>query len=143
MSNYTKIRRVYAWIGFTVFWSVVACLLYLYVSSCVIRPTKIEAATIATTTEVAAIVTEYTSSPNETDATPFVNAEGTRPHEGSVACPNQYSFGTSVVFDGKTYVCDDRMAAKFRDGSYFDIWVEGKSEAFMFGKQIAIITINL
>ncbi len=88
---------------------------------------------------VTATVTAYTSSVDETDDTPLVNAAGTEPHTGSIACPIRYPFGTVVRFEGNAYVCDDRMSSKYSDR--FDIWVETKAEAFEFGIRNVIIYI--
>lgn len=82
-----------------------------------------------------ATVTAYTSSPDETDARPHENASGSKPGPGSIACPSRYEFGTEVLIKGKTYVCDDRMNARYAGGDYFDVWMPSKKAAFTFGRQ--------
>lgn len=88
-----------------------------------------------------ATITAYTSSTDETDASPWVNASGGRPGHGSVACPARLDFGQRVLIAGKEYVCDDRMAKRYRDVNFFDIWVETKNEAYNFGRQVLEIEI--
>ena len=139
---YSRIRQFYAWVGFLVTWGLVIALIAHYVLPKVdpqwvyTRSARAEA-----NITIPAVVTEYTSSVNETDSTPLVNAAGTRPHDGSLACPSMYRFGTKVVIEGNTYTCDDRMAANRRGDSYFDVWVHTKTEAFDWGKKILTITI--
>ena len=148
MKSYTPIRRFYAWIGFSVIWgAVILAILFIALRFCVpqndsgLLETRDAMAQEIDPVQVPAVVTAYTSSVDETDSTPNVNAAGTHPHNGSVACPSKYSFGTQVQIDGKTYICDDRMSANRRGDSYFDIWVHTKSEAFYFGKEITMVTI--
>lgn len=80
---------------------------------------------------VVAEITAYSSSVDETDDTPHVNAQGTRPEKGSLACPRYYDLGTEFVIEGRRYTCDDRMSMKYPDR--FDIWVESKEEAIEWG----------
>lgn len=90
---------------------------------------------------IVAEVSAYTSSVEETDANPFENASGGMPGEGSVACPVRFAFGTRIAIEGVEYVCDDRMAKRYRDGNYFDVWKPSKAEAFEFGRQIIVVEI--
>ena len=93
---------------------------------------------IATTTPhefVRAEVSAYTSSVEETDSTPEINAMGTKPTHGSIACPTRYEFGTEVIVNGKSYFCDDRMGPRFSRGDYFDIWMSSRDEAMHWGRR--------
>jgi 3D (Asp-Asp-Asp) domain-containing protein len=93
----------------------------------------------AATRAVAATVTAYSSSPDETDDTPFIAANGGTVHHGTLACPDTYKFGTKVVIEGTTYTCEDRMNARYRGQERFDIWKASKAEALSYGtKQITI-----
>jgi len=56
-------------------------------------------------------------------------------YEGAMACPSKYDFGTKIKVNGKTYTCEDRMAKRFRDGEYFDIYMNSQEEALSFGRQ--------
>lgn len=88
-------------------------------------------------------VSAYTSSVDETDDTPNINAAGTKPGPGSIACPSRYEFGTEIVIRDESYFCDDRMNPRYSGGDYFDIWMETKPEAFQWGRrQVEVKVIN-
>lgn len=84
---------------------------------------------------VLASVSAYTSSLDETDDTPEINARGTKPGPGSIACPSRYPFGTEVLIRDESYFCDDRMNPRYADGDYFDIWMSSKAEAIHWGRR--------
>lgn len=90
---------------------------------------------------VEATVTAYTSSPDETDDTPFITASGATTRRGIVACPSKYPFGTRLEIEGKEYDCQDRMNRRYRDDERFDVWVPTKSEARKWGKKELEITV--
>lgn len=89
--------------------------------------------------ELKAEVTAYSSTPDQTDSTPFITASGSRVRKGIVACPRRLEFGTKVEIQGKMYTCEDRMAIKY-DGN-FDIWMPTRSQALQFGRQILQVKI--
>lgn len=95
--------------------------------------------------EIAEIITAtvfmYNSEVGQTDDTPFFTANGDRVGKGSLGCPTRYKFGTVVEIDGERYKCNDRMAVRYRQGNYFDIWTASKADALKFGKQIKKVTI--
>jgi len=68
-----------------------------------------------------AYVTGYNTVVGQTDETPCIGALGTNicGRRNVVACPPMLPLGTMVEINGKAYICEDRMAAKFRDR--FDI----------------------
>ncbi|MBI5071529.1 3D domain-containing protein [Candidatus Falkowbacteria bacterium] len=79
-------------------------------------------------------VTAYSSTPDQTDNSPFVTANGTWVHDGTLAA-NFLRFGTKVRlpdFSGdKVYVVEDRMNQRY---SYrADIWMETREAAKQFG----------
>ena len=80
------------------------------------------------------IVTGYSSTEEQTDDTPFVTASGSRVHVGTIACPSRLDFGTIIEIRGVRYVCEDRMASKFRSGNYFDIWYPSEADAIHLGR---------
>ncbi len=90
-------------------------------------PADVEPARI----EIVAEITAYTSSPEETDDTPTLNASGTTPGPGSLACPRHYALGTQFVIEGKRYTCDDRMNKRHADR--FDIWMDDREAAIEWG----------
>lgn len=90
---------------------------------------------------ITATVFKYNSEVGQTDDTPFFTANGDRVGKGSLGCPSRYKFGTVVMIDGEKYKCNDRMAERYRQGNYFDIWTASKADALKFGKQIKQVTI--
>lgn len=83
--------------------------------------------------EVVAIVTGYSSTPDQTDDTPEIMASGKKVYEGAAACPRKYKFGTKIEVNGKLYTCEDRMHIRFDDR--FDIWYPTRMDAKIHGKQ--------
>jgi len=81
-----------------------------------------------------ATVTAYSSDEDQTDSSPEITASGDHVGPGTIACPSRYPFGTGILIAGKKYVCNDRMALKFRSGNYFDLWVESRNLAIHFGR---------
>lgn len=64
-----------------------------------------------------------------------IMANGKEVHEGAVACPTKYKFGTKIKVNGKIYECSDRMAERFRDGEFFDLYMSDIDEALNFGRK--------
>lgn len=85
-------------------------------------------------------VTSYSSDPAETDDTPDITASGSHVHEGTLACPRKYAFGTRVEIAGVHYVCEDRMNRKYPDR--FDVWSPSKEAATAWGIQTLTVTIE-
>ena len=79
-------------------------------------------------------VTAYSSTPEETDDTPFITAAGTKVRDGIVAL-NFLPFGTKVkiptVFGDKILVVEDRMHP--RKAGFVDVWMPTKTAAIRFG----------
>jgi 3D (Asp-Asp-Asp) domain-containing protein len=91
-----------------------------------------------------AIITAYSSSPDETDSSPFITAAGTRTRDGIIAA-NFLKFGTKVkipaLYGDKIFVVEDRMAS-YNNGKV-DIWMSSKSQALQFGvRRAEIIVLN-
>ena len=80
------------------------------------------------------IVTAYTSTPDQTDSTPFITANGTTVHDGIIAA-NWLKFGTRVripdMFGDKVFIVADRMNPRFDDRA--DIWMSDRTQAINFG----------
>jgi 3D (Asp-Asp-Asp) domain-containing protein len=76
--------------------------------------------------------TAYSSTPDQTDQTPFVTAAGTYVRDGVVAT-NLLPFGTKIrlreLFGTKVFTVEDRMA---RDDA-IDVWFPTREEALAFG----------
>jgi 3D (Asp-Asp-Asp) domain-containing protein len=79
-------------------------------------------------------VTAYSSTPDQTDDTPFITANGTHVRDGIIAA-NFLRFGTKVKFPDysgdKIYEVTDRMNARYPDRA--DIWMETRGAAIDFG----------
>ena len=87
-------------------------------------------------------VTAYSSTPEETDDSPFITASGTYVRDGILAT-NLLPFGTEVkipdAFGNKIFVVEDRMHR--RKTNNVDIWMPSKSEALQFGIRYATIEV--
>lgn len=86
-----------------------------------------------------AIVTAYSSSPDETDDTPEIMASGKKVYPGAVACPRRIEFGVEVEIEGRRYTCEDRMHPRFDDR--FDVWHPSKDEAWEWGKKKVLVRV--
>ncbi len=93
------------------------------------------------TIEIVATVTAYSSTPEETDDTPFLTASGEIVDAQTIACPKDIPFGSVVETSWGQYTCDDRMHE--RNEGKFDIWMETKIEAIEFGIRIVPIKVNI
>lgn len=89
-----------------------------------------------------AIITAYTSTPEETDDTPFLTASGETVGEGVAACPARFEFGTVIEVAGRVYRCLDRMAERFRHSNHFDLWYADRREAIEFGRRNMVVAIR-
>jgi len=89
------------------------------------------------------MITAYSSTPEETDDTPFTTAAGTTVRDGVVA-NNLFPFGTRFripgIFGEKIFTVEDRMHWR-KSGYQVDIWFPAKSEALNFGVKSAYIEI--
>lgn len=88
-------------------------------------------------------ITAYSSTPEETDDTPFITASGKKVRPGIIAA-NFLPFGTKVqipeVFGEKIFEVEDRMHKRKGD-QFIDIWMPSKEEAQEFGIMYAKIII--
>lgn len=79
-------------------------------------------------------VTAYSSTPDQTDDTPFITANGTQVRDGIIAA-NFLRFGTKIkfpdYFGDKIFEVTDRMNERYP--SRADIWMETREEAHNFG----------
>ncbi|OGZ33682.1 MAG: hypothetical protein A2Y98_01170 [Candidatus Portnoybacteria bacterium RBG_19FT_COMBO_36_7] len=88
------------------------------------------------------ITTAYSSTPDQTDSSPFITAAGSTVRDGIVAC-NFLKFGTMVrfpeIYGDKIFVVEDRMAK--RNSHKIDIWMESRSQALQFGVKYLTVEI--
>lgn len=80
------------------------------------------------------VVTAFSSTPDQTDDTPFIMASGEYVYDGAIAA-NFLPFGAQVrfpdLYDDKVFTVEDRMNK--RHSKRMDIWMETRSEAKEFG----------
>ncbi|MCK5084296.1 MAG: 3D domain-containing protein [Candidatus Pacebacteria bacterium] len=78
------------------------------------------------------LVTAYSSTVDQCDSTPFITANGTHVHDGTIAA-NFLKFGTKVKFPSlygdKIFTVEDRMKSNYK----VDIWFPTRQEAINFG----------
>ena len=93
--------------------------------------------------ELQVVVTGYSSSPWETDDTPFITASGKWVKKGIVA-NNLLSFGTKIripeLYGEQIFIVEDRMRWD-RSNYQIDIWFASHQEAENFGAKITYIEI--
>ena len=86
--------------------------------------------------KVISVITAYTSTPDQTDDSPFIAATGKRVYDGMIAA-NWLPFGTKIkipeLYGDKVFTVDDRMNSRYGYGR-MDIWLDvSKAEAKKFG----------
>lgn len=85
--------------------------------------------------ELNVVITAYSSTPEQTDSTPFITAAGTTVRDGIVA-NNLLSFGTKIkipeLYGDKIFIVEDRMNSK-KGYYHVDIWFSSYGEAKSFG----------
>ena len=88
-------------------------------------------------------VTAYSSTPDQTDDSPFITASGTWVYDGIIAS-NFLPFGTKVrfpeLFRDKIFTVDDKMHNRFTD-TRVDIWFPDRESAKEFGIKETIMEI--
>lgn len=87
-------------------------------------------------------ITAYSSTPDQTDDTPFTTASGSHVRDGIIAT-NMLPFGTKVqipaLFGDKVFIVEDRMHRRKID--MVDIWFPTRTEALRFGSNYAEIVV--
>lgn len=87
-------------------------------------------------------VTGYSSTPDQTDSTPFITAANTKVREGVVAS-NYLPFGTRVMFPDlfgeKVFVVEDRLHPK--NSHKIDIWFPSREAATAFGIRETVMEV--
>ncbi|TSC91331.1 MAG: hypothetical protein CEN90_460 [Parcubacteria group bacterium Licking1014_17] len=87
-----------------------------------------------TVREMTVTVTAYSSTPGQTDSTPFITARNTMVRDGIVAA-NFLPFGTKIKipekFGNKVFVVEDRMNSRY--DKRIDVWFENTQTALEFG----------
>ncbi len=94
------------------------------------------------TESIEVVVTAYSSTPGQTDDTPFITASGSYVRSGVVAA-NFLPLGTKIklpeIFGDRIFVVEDRTHEKYSDR--VDIWFSSTAEAIKFGSKVSRIEI--
>lgn len=89
------------------------------------------------------IITAYSSTPDQTDDTPFITASGKQVADGIVA-NNMLPIGTQIripeLYGDKVFVVEDRMNRR-KSNYHIDIWFPEKQLAVNFGVKTAEIEV--
>ena len=147
----TIVERCGKWtIGWVIFWSAIAGGTWTYAIEhrtelIGTKTIEIQVAHAETTTDAqkdteapqnAKTEAEFTAYSAGDEYTPGIIMASTKEvYEGAMACPIKYELGTKIKVSGKIYTCEDRMAKRFRDGEYFDIYMDSQDEALSFGRK--------
>jgi len=104
---------------------------------------KIDGSSIEVVKKIKMVITAYSSTPDQTDSTPFITASGKHVADGIIA-NNMLPFGSKVripeLYGNKIFVVEDRMHP--RKGKYHvDIWFPEYSQAKNFGAKITYIEV--
>ena len=84
----------------------------------------------------------YSSTPDQTDASPFITAKGTYVRDGIVAT-NFLPFGTAIripdLFGNKIFVVEDRMNKRYWYN--VDVWFTSREAALQLGRRTVTIEV--
>lgn len=88
------------------------------------------------------LATAYSSTPDQTDSSPFITANGTHVHDGTIAT-NFLPFGTRVRFSNyrpdTIFTVEDRHSPRLSDR--VDIWFASRQAALRFGKDVLAMEV--
>jgi len=89
------------------------------------------------------VVTAYSSTPDQTDDTPFITASGKSVKDGIIA-NNLLPFGTKIkipaLYGDKVFTVQDRMNKRMGNHR-FDIWMSDRPSAINFGVKTVDIEV--
>ena len=88
------------------------------------------------------IASAYSSTPDQTDASPFITASGTHVRHGIVAS-NFLPLGTKVRIGDEDFIVEDRMNPRYNNVRIIDIWMPSRAEAKEFGTKTLSVQILL
>ena len=87
------------------------------------------------------ICTAYTAAFDECGKTDGITASGHPAIQGVTVACDGLPLGTEVVIDGNTYIVQDRFGAG-HGKNRMDIYMEHKTDAFKFGRQVKIVEVK-
>lgn len=82
----------------------------------------------------------YSSTPEQTDASPFITASGSHVRHGIVAA-NFLPLGTEIRIGDEIYTVEDRMNERYNGKQYLDIWMASLGAAQSFGRKTILIEL--
>ena len=92
--------------------------------------------------EIVVSTTAYSSTPDQTDDSPFITALGTRVRDGIIAT-NFLPFGTKIkipqLYGDRVFVVEDRMNRRY--WYTIDVWFPDRAGALEFGFKVVKIQI--
>jgi 3D (Asp-Asp-Asp) domain-containing protein len=93
---------------------------------------------------VRSVITAYTSTPDQTDDTPFIAANGAHVYDGMIAA-NWLPFGTKVkipdIYGDKVFTVEDRMNERYGFGR-MDVWMDApRQTAIQFGVRVVNVEV--
>jgi 3D (Asp-Asp-Asp) domain-containing protein len=100
--------------------------------------------------EMSVLATGYSSTPDQTDDSPFIMANGRYVHDGAIAA-NIYINGKKIplgtlvkipeLYGNRIFVVEDRMNSRYTNN--IDLWFADRSSALNFGaKRVKIQIVN-
>ena len=85
-------------------------------------------------------VSAYTASDDECGNSNGITASGTHVQQGrTIAAPSWIPFGTTVVINGISYVCEDRGG--YISDNRLDIYMDSREDAVEFGRKEMEVTV--
>lgn len=92
--------------------------------------------------EIIVMATAYSSTPDQTDSSPFITAMGTHVRDGIIAA-NFLPFGTRIkipeIYGNRVFVVEDRMNRRY--WHVIDLWFPDRNSALEFGSKKVKIQI--
>lgn len=89
---------------------------------------------------IAVTASAYSSTVEQTDASPFITASGSLVRHGVVAA-NFLPLHTKIRIGEETFTIEDRMNARYNDVHRIDIWMPSQEAALAFGTRTLLIEI--
>lgn len=83
----------------------------------------------------------YSSTVEQTDASPFITASGSTVRHGIVAA-NFLPLHTKIRIGSEVYTVEDRMNERYNNTHRIDIWMPSQEAAVAFGTRTLVIEIE-
>ena len=106
-------------------------------------PTEIRSETLVETERYSFVaeVSAYTATDDQCGKSDGITASGTHVKQGrTIAVPSWIPFGTTVVINGVSYVCEDRGSEI--KGNHLDIYMDSLKDAMEYGRKEMEVTVE-